>query len=335
MSHILHLGHQPADLSGVEAADLSTASGRFDPALDNNGLEYTVNLEIGPSFGLPIAEPVSDEVWLQLRTVFAQNINGGLSSTNKYFLQVRDIGGVVLCGIEASASGSGYRLRAWANDASPNYGAYAPWSAGNAYWIDVKVEIVGSDITLSLYMNEVLVSTATGSRPGGSGKPRGFLFEWWPMRRTTTTSTTSYIAHFAVLDGVSTLGRRFARLRPAAAGEYEQWTGDPANLGGGGIMNAIIATAPGQRTSFTLAGPTLPAHTAIAGLHLAGRASGGSSVPQIAPFVRIDSVDYDGDLEPISTDVSFYCLTLEENPETDSPWTEATLPDEVGFLSGS
>jgi len=39
MTYILHLGHQPTDISGISGL-LSTVAGGFDDTLDVNGLRF-------------------------------------------------------------------------------------------------------------------------------------------------------------------------------------------------------------------------------------------------------------------------------------------------------
>ena len=111
----------------------------------------------------------------------------------------------------------------------------------------------------------------------------------------TSVTRTWYYAHFAVLDGVSTIGRRFVRRTPNAVGSFNEMAGSIEALKDADIATRVSSDTAGQRLSFSLTGPTGPAAvSAIAGVHLKQIAQAGTTGPQAtAGFLRIGGVNHD------------------------------------------
>ena len=109
------------------------------------------------------------------------------------------------------------------------------------------------------------------------------------------STRTWYYAHLAVLDGVSTIGRRFVRRSPNTVASFNQMAGSLDALKDEDIATRMASTAPGQRLSFSLSGPSGPAaNSAIAGVHIKQIAQGGSDGPTAtAGFLRIAGVTHD------------------------------------------
>src|SRR6056297_3149960 len=63
---ILHLGHQPADLGGIEPALMSTDPAGFDADLDVNAVTFTGDRSYSSAFSLAFPPPAGD-LWLQVR----------------------------------------------------------------------------------------------------------------------------------------------------------------------------------------------------------------------------------------------------------------------------
>jgi hypothetical protein len=89
-----------------------------------------------------------------------------------------------------------------------------------AYRIDVQVA-VGAEIVVRFHVHGALQGTATAANTGAKGRP--VSCEWGNDNLHGSNGAPSvYYAHIAVLDGVSTIGRRFAWQTPDAAGTYAQ-----------------------------------------------------------------------------------------------------------------
>jgi len=88
--------------------------------------------------------------------------------------------------------------------------------------------------------------------------------------------------------------------------------------------------------SFSLTGPTGPATvSAIAGVHLKQIAQAGIGGPDAtAGFLRIGGVNYDANavtVPNLAPTLVYSSWALD--PVDDSPWSDMTLPAEVGILS--
>ena len=109
-------------------------------------------------------------------------------------------------------------------------------TSDQAQWIDIRVT-VGADITIAFHVDGVLHSSATAANTGGKGKPRLVTFANRSLH-SSNYSRTWYYAHIAALDGVSTIGRRFARQIPGAIASFTQMTGGVEALRDGNIATA-------------------------------------------------------------------------------------------------
>ena len=89
---------------------------------------------------------------------------------------------------------------------------------------------VGADITLEFFVDCVLQSAATAANTAGKGKPARVVFANSGLHGSYS-SRSWYYAHIAVLDGVSTIGRRFVRRSPNAIASFNQMTGSIDALG--------------------------------------------------------------------------------------------------------
>jgi len=201
-------------------------------------------------------------------------------------------------------------------------------------WLDVRLS-VGAVITIEFYVEGVLQSAATAANTGGKGKPRHVVFANTALHGINQNRTW-YYAHIAVLDGVSTIGRRFVRRSPNAIATFNQMVGSIDALRDGNIATRVASSAAGQRMSFSLTGPTGPATvSAIAGVHLKQIAQAGTGGPDAtAGFLRIGSVNYDAGAVtvPSLAPMPLYS-SWAVNPVDATPWSDMTLPTEVGILS--
>jgi hypothetical protein len=205
---------------------------------------------------------------------------------------------------------------------------------GQPQWIDVRVA-VGASIAIELYVDGVLQSAASAANTQAKGKPIQVVFANVALHGSVSSRIWSY-AHLAVLDGVSTIGRRFVRRTPNAVATFNQMAGSIDALRDEDIASRVTSSAAGQRLSFSLAGPTGPAAvSAIAGVHVKQIAQGGTVGPQAtAGFLRMAGVNHDAPSASVPTLVpkpvySSWAL----NPTDNSAWTSVTLPTEVGILS--
>jgi len=331
MSYILHLGHQPTDIAGISGL-LNTTAGGFDPTLDVNAIRHSGSSTYSAPFSFAVTEPAGD-LWLGFRYVPPNSDANSISRSEASFLEFYSATNVLLAQIKPVTTTNRYHAIA-AGDTSVQGSSSYTAPNGQPQWIDVRVA-VGAQITIEFYVEGVLQSTATAANANGKGKPRYVVFANTALHGSASTRTW-YFAHIAALDGVSTIGRRFVRRSPNAIASFNQMVGSIDALRDGDIATRVASTAAGQRMSFSLTGPTGPASvSAIAGVHLKQIAQAGTDGPDAtAGFLRIGGVNHDAtpetvpDLAPKPVYSSWAV-----NPVDASPWSDLTLPNEVGILS--
>jgi hypothetical protein len=331
MTYILHLGHQPSDISGI-SGHVSTDAVGFDDTLDVNGLRFNGNRFLVSPFAVGCPAPAGD-LWLGFRYVPPSSESQSITESNAGFLEFFDADHVKIAQIRPLTGTSRYHAEALGdtnNEGSSSYTA----SNGQPQWIDVRLT-VGAEITIAFFVDGVLQSTATATNTAGKGKPVQIVFSNKGLHGSNTDHSW-YYAHIAVLDGVSTIGRRFVRRSPNAIASFNEMVGSIDALRDSDISTRVASSAPGQRMSFSLTGPTGPAAgSAIAGLHLKQIAQAGTDGPDAtAGFLRMGGVNHDAapvtvpSLAPTPVYSSWAI-----NPADSTPWSDLTLPAEVGIVS--
>ena len=331
MSYILHLGHQATDVSGITGLLNTTAIG-FDANLDVNGIRFIASRSFALSFSFGFAAPAAD-LWLGFRYVPPNADADIITEANASFIEFFDANQVRVAQIQPVASTDRYHAIARGDTTVQGNSSYTPPN-GQPQWIDVRVA-VGSSITIDFYVDGVLHSSATAANTQGKGKPVQIVFPNVGLHGTSVTRTW-YYAHFAVLDGVSTIGRRFVRRTPNAIATFSQMAGSIDALKDEDVGTRVSSNTAGQRLSFSLTGPTGPAAVAaIAGVHVKQIAQAGTVGPQaVAGFLRMGGVNHDAApvTVPSLAPRSVYS-TWALNPADSSAWTSVTVPTEVGILS--
>jgi hypothetical protein len=331
MSHILHLGHQPTDLSGI-AGLISTTPGGFDPTLDVNGVRLIgARFSVMP-FAVSFAPPAGD-LWLGFRYVPPNSDAADINEIAASFLDIYDANLVRIAQVQPLSTTERYHAVARGDTTVQGSSSFTA-SGGQPVWIDIRVA-VGASITVAFYVDGVLQSSATAANSLGRGKPVQVVFANAGLHGSSSNRTW-YYAHIAALDGVSTIGRRFVRHTPNAIASFNQMTGSIDALRDGNIATRVASTAVGQRMSFSLTGPTGPAAgSAIAGVHLKQVAQAGTDGPDAtAGFLRIGGVTHDA--PPVSVPTlapTPVYASWALNPADASPWSNLTLPTEVGIVS--
>lgn len=331
-THILHLGHQPTDIAGIATA-LTTEPAAFDPALDTNGLAFSGNRDHAAPF-LIAHPPAAGDLWLGFRYVPPNTDAGTITRPQANFLDFLDADLARIAQVRPSTATSRYHAIVHGDQVVEGPSSFIATPA-SPVWIDVRLHRdPGVSITLDLHVDGMQVSSATAPDTLGRGPCTQVLFANAALHSNSNSRTWHY-AHVALLDGVSTIGRRFIRRLPAAAGIHDDMTGSLAALADGNIATRVASTAPGQRLSFTLAGPALPPGAALAGLHLRATAQAGTAGPTaLAGFLRMGGTNHDADPQPappLAPAPLWSSWTL--NPADNSPWTAANLPAEMGILS--
>ena len=331
--HELHPASGPpaTDISGISGL-LSTAATGFDDTLDVNGIRFSGTRSYSAPFAVGFPAPAGD-LWLGFRYVPPSSDADNITQSNTNFLEFFDADHTRVAQIKPSTSTNRYHAIAH-GDTSVEGGSSYIAASGQPQWIDVRLG-VGVDITIEFFVDGVLQSAATAANTGGKGKPLQLVFANVALHGQTS-SRTWYYAHIAVLDGVWTIGRRFVRRSPNAIATYNQMVGSIDALGDNDIATRVASSAAGQRMSFSLTGPPGPASvSAIAALHLKQIAQAGTDGPQAtAGFLRMGGVNHDAAAMTVpSLAPQSVCSSWALNPADGGPWSDLTLPTEVGIVS--
>jgi hypothetical protein len=335
---ILHLGHQPADV-GVDPALMSTTAGDFDAALDNNAVRIASGSASGyfvsATLGFNLAAP-SNDLWLQFRFNQLTAVNASQAYDRDYVV-FRSATGVPIARLQYWITNGlllRFRTQVWNGTAWVSGAGYDAGTTTGVRWFDFRLQI-GANVTLEWYLNGVLVDTATATNGAGFTNATNVAITQLASPTTNFNSQISTIAHIAAMHGVSTVNRRFVRMRPDTAGYINQWAGSPAALADGLMSTSMVSSAVAQRTAFTVASPTIPTHTAIAAMIHAVKGEGVTGRTRIRPFTRHSGTNHDAaaaaELAPGAVRARY--VPVAQNPATAAPWTQATLPDEYGLLS--
>ncbi|MBW6496527.1 MAG: hypothetical protein K0B16_18625 [Burkholderiaceae bacterium] len=331
MSYILHLGHQPTDISGISGY-LSTVTAGFDATLDVNALRFTGARNVYAPFRITHAPPTGD-LWLGFRYVPPSGDAHNITEANATFLDFFNASNLLIARVRPLSSTNRYHAEAHGDTTEQGSSSYFATS-GQPQWIDVRLA-VGADITIEFFADGVLQSTATAANTGGKGKPVHLVFGNGGLHNNFANYAW-YYAHIAILDGVSTIGRRFVRRVPNTVATYNEMIGSVDALKDGNLASRVASTIAGQRLSFSLSGPTGPAAvSAVAGVHLKQIAQAGTNGPQAtAGFLRMEGVNHDATpvTVPSLAPVPVYS-SWAVNPADATPWSDLTLPNEVGILS--
>lgn len=330
MSHILHLGHQVTDLAGIEGRISADAAG-FDADLDVNCVRISTGDTTAVPFSASWTLPTGD-VWLGFR-YRAPSINAHTIGTDGSFLEFFDNANRQVAQIRTERDDNRYRAMAM-GDTNVDGASSFTAATSQVYWVDVKIS-VGADITIEFYIDGGMQSSATVANLGGKGRPVRCVWKNYSLFDFYNPAVC-YYAHIAVLDGVSTIGRRFARRTPDLVATYDAFSGGVDAVKDGDIATRAASDIAGQRMSFSLAGPTGPAGAStIAGVHVKQLAQLGTAGPTgIAGFLRIGGVDYDALAgTPLADMPSAVYSTWDVNPADSTPWTTAALPTEAGIVS--
>ena len=328
---ILHLGHQISDIVGLGDSFISTDAVGFDADLDVNCLKFRGTYNYEAPFSIGFAEPAGD-LWFQCRFV-APDTSDVEFRLDTDVLTFRDSAGATVAIARGVDNTPDMRSVAVGDTTVAASGGLIKGNA-SVHWLNVRVS-VGANITMDLYDGATLVSSATAANSGGKGKPTSIVFGNADMHNDSYPAANWYYAHLAVLDGRSTIGRRFARRVPSAAGTHNQWGGSLASLADDDIVTRMTSDAAGQRQSATLAGPTGPAGAPIAGVHVKAVAQAGTTGPgSLAGSLRLGGTDHDASAVALSTERPEQAIfSWSQNPDTGAAWTDADLPGEIGLVS--
>lgn len=335
MPAILHLGTQPVDV-GLDSSFRTTGAGWFDPTLDNSGCflaatSETAHLHWGVAHA-PAADPWVSYRFRRIHTASATSPVTGLDMTAFYAADGSKVGGIALY---RPASGDGIRLRAFVlGDSGRVYSTETPdLGLQPTGWVDVNYKVDGLTAKVEFYFAGALLASATTTRASAPPSAVGVAGRFPGLFRPSGACENGF-AHLAITDGISTVGRRFARLRPDAAGYANEWGGDVTALGDGSGATGISASGAGLNAAFTVAGPTITG--GVAAVHVVVNGEASAALGQVTPFYREGGVNYYGStLTMPSGKIGARVETFSLNPATGLAWVAGDFANEFGLRSGA
>lgn len=327
---ILFLASDASEVSGIAINTFTTTE--FDTQYSDRAFGPAVPTNNGADpcgFGIGIPAPTSDTIWLHYRVKANTPYSRPSSTTVGIVWQFTNAAGQVLATIACrgpAASSPGWRAEVFGDTTVTGTPFSGPYSATATF--DIQLIVNTSVITLNVYMNGTLVSSATAANSTGlKGKPC-YLEEMNTHTYNKSSGTTSVIAHseLVVTDNESTIGWRISALKPNANGANTAWSGDFNDLVTAGDGTAITSATVGDKESWSLSsygGPATP--SSIRGVVVKYAASKGTTGPQnIEPLARISSTDYFK--SPVSPDnVNPIYADWTQNPATSAPWATSDL----------
>jgi hypothetical protein len=141
MSYILHLGHQPTDISGISGL-LSTVAAGFDATLDVNAIRFTGVRTYAAPFAVGFAPPLGD-LWLGFRYVPPNLDSETILEATANFLEIFDAGQNRIAQIQPLTSTKRYHAIARGDTTVQGSSSYTA-ANGQPQWIDLRVA-VGAD----------------------------------------------------------------------------------------------------------------------------------------------------------------------------------------------
>lgn len=316
---ILFVGNAPDDFNAAWVESTAASGTARDTAYSPSCCQISCPSDAGfqSAIYLPVA-PTGD-VWTHARVRTSSNTNA--TSIDGHLLSFYAAGDVLLARFDV-LDGS-WRAQVFGDTTVTGTG-FVP-TINTVFTYDFKL-VVGANITLEIYQNGSLVSSATAANTGGKGVVRTVLWEFFDM---VLSQADMFLSEVIITDGgESTIGWRLATFTPTSAGNYSDWEGDYTHLLNGFDGRFILSDAANEKESWinsNYGGPGSPASIrAVVGRVNSDR---GATGPQnIAPFLRIIGTDYEA--ASVAADYKSVQLGVwDQNPATAAAWT-------VGALSG-
>lgn len=322
---ILFVGSRAIDLGG--ASTKSTSTNTFDATYSSESAQITAPFNGGSSgFTIPHALAASDTTWYHFYVKTGAYMTN--SNNDGYWFTIYNDAGDELARWDI-LNGSGF---ARVTGDTVVDGSNISLAENAFVTIDVKV-VVGADVTMEIYMNGAIQSTATAANTGGKLGPTSFVMQHEDMVYTSGGDEFWY-SEFVITDNEPTINWRVATMTPAAQGTYDEWNGGYTDIINFGDGLSINSPTPNEKESWTLTAYSGPATSsgvrAVVNSFIAAAGDVGPS--QITPFIRHAATDVDGSV--FTPNGGLHVEVLNNNPQTAAAWDTADLAAlEVGVKS--
>lgn len=298
----------------------------------------SVLLEAGQQMFRQFSQTYND-FWVHFRVAPTQTDNGGTGDTGTLMTVRSGANDIARVYSVAAATGINSTVDFRFDVVSENGGSFVsgvslPHAIGEFINYDVRVQVAGTNLTVSFYRNEVLRHQVTVNDAGGWDAPDAVLFA---SRVNRADEDATNYQDIIITDALPTVGMELATLVPSAVGSYSDFTNDYTAIDDLGYdqSSVIATTTPGDRESWFFADPEFNlgdkviygvAITTVAQLDLAG------TITDFEPFVRIGGTNYAAPVIGANNVApNAYMTVFQNNPSTGNPWLQAEL---VGLESG-
>lgn len=312
---------------------------------DDNKHRGSVYLTAGDSmfYRVPTAD-VSSDMWFHV--LMAKNAaSNGTANIGKTFLNIYDDNDDFLFGLRevnnvSNASEFKFEVRyasfATAGDDTSGNFVYI-YTERDWVEIDIRMRVVGTTMTVDLYLNQQLRDTIVSNSGAAWGLPQRTILT--SLKTNNLYDGVSY-QDIIISDGVPTVGMELVTMAPSASGVFTDFTNNYTNIDEPGYdqNDLIFSTAAGQRESWICTTPTFDTSDKIIYAFVANQVVQtdlAGVVSDFVPFMRIAATVYDGvaiGADSLSPNSLIYIWTA--NPNTLAPWEQEDFDGlEVGLLT--
>lgn len=186
----------------------------------------------------------------------------------------------------------------------------------------IKLTVNASEITLTLYLGGVEISTATALNVGAKGVARRFVWDCYDAFGTSPYA--ALFSEFTVAD-VDVTDLQMFKLSPSAAGTDTDFAGAVASITDDDESTIISADAAGQKSSFTM--QTYTGGDAVNAYTITTTVKAGESAPgSFKLYLLIGGVRYYGATQSLAVNQT---ITATEvwglDPSDSAAWTAAKV----------
>lgn len=275
--------------------------------LTNNSYHPMVDLHAAPS---------GDTVFYFF-TLYMAGVSG--AGDDGYFIKILDSADVLLAVIDIQ---DGFLAAEVHGDTTVKgvQDTYIPEDVRSEF--KIKLTVNGSEITLTLYIAGVQISTATALNTGAKGVARRFVFDCFDAFAGFPDAV--YFSEFTVADFDVTDLQMF-KLSPSAAGADTDFAGAVASITDDDESTIISADTAGQKSSFTM--QTYTGGDAVNAYTITTTVKAGESAPgSFKLYLLIGGVRYYGATQPLAVNQT---ITATEvwglDPSDSAAWTAAKV----------
>lgn len=307
----LFMSNNVSDWGGVPIANNNASY------FDNTRVSTSVQVPDGTLSGqmvTPFSASTIDDTWLHCRFYRKGPKNG---AEDGHMMPIRDGAGDLICRVDIL---NGEYAAVVYGDTTVT-GAYGDYNAGGAMNdIDIKVVVTAASVTMELYSNQSLISTATAVNTiGGLGKP-----QFWDMDHVDAEylNDSAYFSEFLVAEE-DTRGARISRLDPTTAGDHTDLVGTISDLSDDDLATGLVSDASLERMANNH--DTYAGGSSIAAAALVSHAQKSGTPSGVKQSLRISTTDYDASVQALGNAPARIMDAWTDDPSTALPWTIAGI----------